>query len=262
MPPIAHGQDDLNRLNKHVIQSVVSVNTYDNVKYGINFTTGFIIFSERSRSLICVHKSVIKKKKGLFVHFSDGTIEKAAVFLEETSTGHTILVTESKRGHARTAVSFCERVVEREELFIITEVEGGYNGFNFMTGTVNTPSCKAIDRALKEIVPGSESKFALSCPAREQILGAGVFNLEGLLIGTVSSFDEDAFNLKFAQQTCHWVDELEAKLKAKDAKISLSKKGRKTKPGPRVTKKRRVEDRNDIKMLREEGPLVNLSQAT
>lgn len=133
---VAYGQDYFNRLCQDVTRSIVSVNTYGNSNYGIDFVTGFIIFSDRSRSLICVHKSVIKDKKTLYVHFSDRTIETATVFLEETSSGHTILMTKSKQTCARSVVSFCQHSVQREEVFMITEVEGGYSGFNFITGTV------------------------------------------------------------------------------------------------------------------------------
>lgn len=85
----------------------------------------------------------------------------------------------------------------------------------------SSPSCKAIARATLKVAPGSEKKFAICCPANKEILGAGIFDLEGLLIGTVSSLDDDAYNLKFAQQSCHWVDELEAELQAKDVKVNI-----------------------------------------
>lgn len=251
MPPIAYGQDDLNKLYKRVCPSVVSVNSYATKNYSFNFFTGFIVYSDRSRSLICVHKSVIEVHSTLYVHFSDGSTEKATVFLEKTASGHAVLVTESRRGHARSGVSFSQCEPRREEIFTIAEVEGGYSGFNFMTGTIISPSCKAEGLRLK-LVPESERKFALSCPAvirpemvikeqlevaKRQIIGAAVFDLEGSLIGTITSLDELTYDLKFAQQACHWVDELEAELKAKDEKISLSKKARKGRPGPSGTKK-------------------------
>lgn len=64
----------------------------------------------------------------------------------------------------------------------------------------------------------TEEEMELS---KRQIPGAAVFDFEGLLTGTISSLDKMAYDLKFAQQVCHWVGKLEDELKAKDKKVNI-----------------------------------------
>lgn len=223
MPLIAYGKDDLNKLYRRVSPSIVSVNTYEKIKRTFNFFTGFIVYSERSRSVVCVHKSALASYRDLYVHFNDGTTEKATVLVEETTAGLAILLTKSSR--LRPVVSFSQSEVKREDIFTITEVQGGYSGFNFLRGTIIAPCCEALlDENSKKIVPGSTKKFALSCPAKKQVLGAAVFDLEGWLVGIIISMDDSSYRLKFAQQACNLVDKLEDTLKGLDEKFSLSKK--------------------------------------
>ncbi|KAJ1271374.1 hypothetical protein BS78_06G123600 [Paspalum vaginatum] len=227
MPPICMCKNILNNIYKRVSPAVVSVNTYSSSNYTIDFATGFIVYSDKRQSVVCVHKSVAKGKKELYVHFHDGNTEKATVLLE----GHAVLLTESKQSRARSVVSFRQCEAKREEIFTIAEVEGGYNGFNFMTGTVISPSCKVMDERMRKVIPESENIFAFTCPAvslrpkekcSQQVIGAAVFDLDGLVIGTINSLGAP-YDLKLAKQACHWIDGLVALLKAKSKRFSLSK---------------------------------------
>lgn len=57
-----------------------------------------------------------------------------SVLVEETDADLAFLLIESSR--RRPVVSFSQSEVKREDIFTITEVEGGYSGFNFLRGTV------------------------------------------------------------------------------------------------------------------------------
>ncbi|XP_015694022.1 uncharacterized protein LOC107304449 [Oryza brachyantha] len=137
-------------------------------------------------------------------------------------SGHVVLMTTTESGQARKTVSFRTTEAMREDIFVIAEVEGGYRGFNMLTGTIISPSCKSKDPQSGEVILGSEHRFALSCAAAN-IIGAAVFDFNCLLVGTVSEFDDVSYDLNYALQSCHWVKQLEESLKAVNSKISLSK---------------------------------------
>lgn len=88
---VNYDQTVLNNLCTLVSPLVVTDNGYDNRKYKLDFMTRFIVHFNETRTLICVHKSVVKNRewKTLFVHFSDGAIERAQLFLKQAPTDYT-----------------------------------------------------------------------------------------------------------------------------------------------------------------------------
>lgn len=77
-----------------------------------------------------------RKWKSLYVHFSDGAIEKAQVFLKQAPADYVVLATESTGGLPRIAVSFSERAPRREDVITVAEIDGDHPGLNFITGTI------------------------------------------------------------------------------------------------------------------------------
>lgn len=118
--------------------SVVTVTEFDHRNYKMEFVTGFIVHSNETRTLVCVHKSVIedRKWKSLFVHFNDGATERARLFVKKKVANFLVLRTVSTGGVPRNAVSFSECAPKREDVVTISEIDGTYPGLNFMTGTI------------------------------------------------------------------------------------------------------------------------------
>lgn len=54
-----------------------------------------------------------------------------------------------------------------------------------------------------------------------QLIGAPVFDMSGLVIGTIDCADPDSYNLKFAIKTIFFLDKLEKFLKDKDEQVIL-----------------------------------------
>jgi hypothetical protein len=90
------------------------------------------------------------------------------------------------------------------------------------------PNCRAA-RPDQTIVGGSQNLFAMSCPlsgpkvpADEEglrLVGAAVFNMKGLVIGTVDCVDSESFDIKYSRKTSSFLNDLECSLKNIDATV-------------------------------------------
>ncbi|XBI15547.1 hypothetical protein VPH35_057947 [Triticum aestivum] len=236
MPPIAADKEELDRLYNLVAGSVVLLlrsKDGDSVDFG----TGIVLFSDESRALIGVDNSQIKDGETITVRFHDSTQSVASVFLKKTTQKHAVLLVYST---ARPPpVRFNVSPTTRQDIFMLGVVEKDET-LGLMTGTVGNPNCRAVDRARNHIYR-SESTFAVSCPMSgrslvpndkekieetkeiTQLIGAPVFDMSGLVIGTIDCADPDSYNLKFAIKTNFFLDKLEKFLKDKDEQIYLSR---------------------------------------
>uniref|UniRef100_A0ACD5VYP6 Uncharacterized protein n=1 Tax=Avena sativa TaxID=4498 RepID=A0ACD5VYP6_AVESA len=110
-------------------------------------------------------------------------------------------------------------------------VEAG-GGIGLMSGTVSIPDCRAVRRNGTTVV-GSEKLFAMSCPLSGptvpkdtkglRLVGAAVFNMNGLVIGTVDHVDPASPDIKYARRTNSFLNSLEHLLIKFDNTICLSK---------------------------------------
>ncbi|XP_015695193.1 uncharacterized protein LOC102700079 [Oryza brachyantha] len=231
MPSIACDQVVLDNLYEQISKSVVTLKRYTGCGNHalVNFGTGFIIYSTRSQVLVCIHQTVIKSGEEIFVYFSDGTSCKAHPFIRRAPSGHAVLSVEPGNCH-RYPVSFSEAKVTREEICTIAQIK--HDGeLGMMSGIVVAPCCKTVLRSGRVVTRG-ERRFALTCAAgrlrnvkdSENLIGAGVFNLDGLLVGTIDSF-AGVYGLKFGMHSSCFLNELERLIQDINKKISLPRGG-------------------------------------
>jgi hypothetical protein len=92
------------------------------------------------------------------------------------------------------------------------------------------PDCTAV-RPNGTTVLGSDNLFAISCPMsgpkvpedREglRLVGAAVFDMKGLVIGTVDHVDSFSADIKYTRKTSSFLNHLEHLLKNIDEKVTF-----------------------------------------
>uniref|UniRef100_A0A8R7TR59 Uncharacterized protein n=1 Tax=Triticum urartu TaxID=4572 RepID=A0A8R7TR59_TRIUA len=233
MPPIASEKQVIDRLYVRVRRSVVTIERRIGNEF-VGFGTGFIIVSDQDQVLVSVHESIVKDGEKLSVRYYTGDLHEATIFLTSTPSKHVILkLSPLPRSH-RHHVSFSEKIVRRQNIFTIAAVEK-FGDCGLMTGTISNPNCEAVTRSNTAIVRGSKNLFAMSCPAAGpktrgqsngedlQLVGAAVFDMDGLVIGSVDRVDLRAFDIKYSMKTSSFLNNLECLLKDMDDTIVLSK---------------------------------------
>lgn len=103
----------------------------------------------------------------------------------------------------------------------------------------SNPNCRAFNPRTKRDMIRSESTFAVSCPIAgpsivptgndeiaqpkeiTQLVGAPVFDMNGLVVGTIDCADPVSYNLKFGIKTSFFLDKLEMSLKELDQQVTL-----------------------------------------
>ncbi|KAF7027720.1 hypothetical protein CFC21_039742 [Triticum aestivum] len=232
MPPIACEKQVLDRSYDRVCGSVVTIERRIGEEY-VAFGTGFVMVSDQKQVLTSVHESIVKDGERLFVRFYDDIQMEATIFLRNTPSKHVVLKVSSRPPRSRHHVIFNENQVRRQDVFTISAVER-FDERGLMTGSISIPNCKAV-RPDGTIVFGSQNLFAMSCPVAGptvkgepngedlQLVGAAVFDMDGLVIGTVDRVDMSAFDIKYAIKTSSFLNDLERLLKDIDDTIVLSK---------------------------------------
>ncbi|BAF22482.1 uncharacterized protein [Oryza sativa Japonica Group] len=229
MPSITCDKVVLDNLYGEIAKSVVTIKRYNRTGL-VNFATGFIIYATRSEVLVCTDHTVLKQGEDTYVYYSDGTARQAFEFIKRTPCGHAILLVSVQPGERRQyPVSFSTVQAKREEICMIARVNhDGDPGF--MSGIVVAPSGKIMLRSGR-VITSHEKKFALTCPhgrrgnvvAEGNLIGAAVFTLSGLVVGTIDSVVSGCFGLKFARHSSFFLDELNRMVHKELKKVSLSR---------------------------------------
>ncbi|KAM3346690.1 hypothetical protein ACQJBY_020955 [Aegilops geniculata] len=233
MPPIASKKQVIDGLYGRVRRSVVTIERHIGNEL-VGFGSGFIVVSDQDQVLVSVHESIVKDGEKLHVRYYTDELHEATVFLTNTASKHVILKLSPLPRHRRQHVTFSEKIVRRQNIFTIAAVEE-FGDCGLMTGTISNRNCEAVARSNTAIVRGSKNLFAISCPAAGpktrgqsngedlQLVGAAVFDMNGLVIGSVDHVDLHAFDIKYAMKTSSFLNDLERLLKDMDDKIVLSK---------------------------------------
>ncbi|XBI15530.1 hypothetical protein VPH35_057936 [Triticum aestivum] len=221
MPPIASEKQILDRSYDRVRGSV-TIERRIGEEY-VAFGTGFVMVSDQKQVLTSVHESIVKDGERLFVRFYDDIQMEATIFLRNTPSKHVVLKVSPRPPRRRHHVIFNENQVRRQNVFTISAVER-FDERGLMTGSISIPNCEAV-RPDGTIVYGSQNLFVMSCPMGGpkvkgepngedlQLVGAAVFDMDGLVIGTVDRVDMSAFDIKYAIKTSSFLNDLESLLK-------------------------------------------------
>lgn len=131
---IASEKQVLDRLFNHVKRSVVVL---IRTKKGntVDFGTGFVVYLDRNKVLVCVDKSLIKNDESIVVRFYDNTQQTARVFMWKTLSRHAVLEVHNVPRLYPRAVSFSELEVTRQNLFTVAAVHKK-GDLGLMTGTL------------------------------------------------------------------------------------------------------------------------------